>query len=127
GVLSALAVRGVLATAPRWGRAAATAAPVLLGLGAGTALLRTDALVAASWFGATGRTWWTDALADQHRAGAAVLAVVGITAAALVVTAVMSVRSRRSPAVPVPRSWPDAAGARTGPPPGTGLIRALNG
>src|SRR5699024_8328234 len=79
GVLSALAVRAVPATAPRWGRAAATAAPVLLGLGAGIALLRTDALVAASWFGATGRTWWTDALADQHRAGAAVLAVVGIT------------------------------------------------
>src|SRR5699024_4173513 len=104
GVLSALAVRAVPATAPRWGRAAATAAPVLLGLGAGIALLRTDALVAASWFGANGRTWWTDALADQHRAGAAVLAVVGITAAALVVTAVMSGRSRRSPAVPVPRS-----------------------
>ncbi len=95
GVLTALAVRAVPATAPRWGRAAATAAPVLLVLGAGLALLRTDALVAASWFGATGRTWWADALADQHRAGVAVLVVVGITAAALAVTAAARGRSRR--------------------------------
>ena len=95
GVLTALAVRAVPATAPRWGRAAATAAPVLLVLGAGLALLRTDALVAASWFGATGRTWWADALADQHRAGVAVLVVVGITAAALAVTAATRGRSRR--------------------------------
>src|SRR5699024_12678876 len=93
----------------------------------GIALLRTDALVAASWFGATGRTWWTDALADQHRAGAAVLAVVGITAAALVVTAVMRGRSRRSPAVPVPRRCPEAAGAGPGPPPGNRRIRAMTG
>ncbi|WP_262424480.1 hypothetical protein [Brachybacterium sp. Z12] len=43
-------------------------------------LLLTDRLLAASWFGATGRTWWADALADQHGAGIAVVVVVAVTA-----------------------------------------------
>lgn len=43
-------------------------------------LALTDTLVAASWFGSTGRTWWPDALADQQRGGIAALAVVAVTA-----------------------------------------------
>lgn len=76
GVLAALAVR------------AAPSRPVLVlallllaGTAAGAALLLGDALLAASWFGATGRTWWADALADQHRAGAAMLVLMALTAA----------------------------------------------
>lgn len=83
GVLTVLAVRAVPGTAPRWGAGLVAALPLLLGAGAGAALLLTDSLIAASWFGATGRTWWADALADQRRAGAAVLAVVLLTAAVL--------------------------------------------
>lgn len=90
GVLTALAVRlsagsapGRGTTAPAWGRAVVLAVPLLLGLGAGLALLLTDSLMAASWFGATGRTWWADALEDQRRAGVAVLVVLALTAAAV--------------------------------------------
>jgi putative copper resistance protein D len=84
GALSALAVRA--APAPR--RVLVAAAPLLLGLGAGIALRTTDLLLAASWFGATGRTWRADALADQHLAGTlvivvTVLAALGLAAVAL--------------------------------------------
>ncbi|HEX7351464.1 CopD family protein [Brachybacterium sp.] len=85
GVLTALAVRALPGGAP--GRSAIMAAtlPLLLGAAAGTILLLTDTLIAASWFGATGRTWWADALADQHRTGVAVLVVVALTAVAVAV------------------------------------------
>jgi putative copper export protein/cytochrome c oxidase assembly factor CtaG len=82
GVLTAHAVRAVPESA-RGQRILVLAAPLLLGLGAGIALLLSDTLMAASWFGATGRTWWADALADQHRTGIAVLAIVLLTAAVL--------------------------------------------
>ncbi|MDN5899219.1 MAG: bifunctional copper resistance protein CopD/cytochrome c oxidase assembly protein [Brachybacterium sp.] len=100
GVLTALAVRTVPETAPRWAFAAVTAVPLLLVLGAGAALLLSDALVASSWFGATGRTWWADALADQHSAGIAVLAVVGVTTAALAGAAAAAIRPARRHPVP---------------------------
>ncbi|PMC76810.1 CopD family protein [Brachybacterium sp. UMB0905] len=80
GVLTALAVRAVgAAGAPRH-VLLVPAAPLLVGIGAGLWLLLGDVLLAASWFGATGRTWWMDALADQRRAGWAVLAVVVLSA-----------------------------------------------
>lgn len=85
GVLTALAVRTVPSTAPRWQRLLLRGAPLLLGLGAGVTLLLTDSLLAASWFGATGRTWWADALADQQRAGLAMLVVVALTAVIVLV------------------------------------------
>jgi putative copper resistance protein D len=64
------------------------AVPLLLGIAGGIALRSGDALLAASWFGATGRTWRADALADQQSAGtllllAVVLVAVGLGAAAL--------------------------------------------
>lgn len=80
GALTALAARALPPKAPSWQQLLALAAPLLLGLGAGTMLLLTDRLLAASWFGATGRTWWADALADQHGAGIAVVVVVAVTA-----------------------------------------------
>ena len=80
GVLTALAVRAVgAAGAPRH-VLLVLAAPLLVGAAAGLWLLLGDVLLAASWFGATGRTWWMDALADQRRAGVAVLAVVVLSA-----------------------------------------------
>ncbi|WP_394215366.1 CopD family protein [Brachybacterium vulturis] len=87
GVLTALAARTVPQSARRWQRTAVRGAPLLLGLGAGAMLMTTDLLIAASWFGATGRTWWADALADQHRAGIAVLVVVALTAAVVLAVA----------------------------------------
>ncbi|MGO1227708.1 MULTISPECIES: CopD family protein [unclassified Brachybacterium] len=91
GVLTALAVRAVPVTVRPWQRLLLRGAPLLLGLGTGVALLLTDSLLAASWFGATGRTWWADALADQQRAGIAVLVVVAVAA-----VIVMVPRRRRS-------------------------------
>lgn len=76
GVLMTLAVRTVPGARRR---ALAAAAPVTLGLAAGIILLGTDLLLAASWFGATGRTWLPDALADQHRGGIGVLVVSVLT------------------------------------------------
>ena len=76
GALIALAAR--LAPAPR--RVVVVAAPLLLGLAGGVALRVTDVLLAASWFGATGRTWRADALADQRDAGTLVLIVVALAA-----------------------------------------------
>ncbi|GAA4522505.1 cytochrome c oxidase assembly protein [Brachybacterium paraconglomeratum] len=93
GVLTALALRAMPAAAPHWQRLLVRGAPLLLGLGAGVMLLLTDTLLAASWFGATGRTWWADALADQQRAGIAVLMVVAVAA-------VMVLGPRRRPAEP---------------------------
>ena len=109
GVLAVLLVRAVLGDAPdpnaqrgrrdsRAIRAVAVAgAPVLLLLVAGIVLSTTDTLLAASWFGATGRDWRMDALADQHRGGAAVivLSVVGLLlAAATLLRGTEPVRSR---------------------------------
>ncbi|MGP5089645.1 CopD family protein [Brachybacterium tyrofermentans] len=76
GVLMTLAVRTVPGTRRR---ALAAAAPCALGLAAGILLLSTDLLLAASWFGATGRTWLPDALADQQRGGIGVLVVSVVT------------------------------------------------
>ena len=76
GALIALAVR--LAPAPR--RAWVAAVPLLLGAVGGIALRSTERLLAASWFGATGRTWRADALADQQSAGTLVLVVVVLIA-----------------------------------------------
>lgn len=96
GVLTALTIRAVPSTAPRWQRLLLRGSPLLLGLGAGVMLLLTDSLLAASWFGATGRSWWADALADQQRAGIAVLVVVALAA----VITVVSSRRRTAPAPP---------------------------
>ena len=79
GALIALAVR--LVPTPR--RALVAAVPLLLGVGGGVALRSTDMLLAASWFGATGRTWRADALADQQASGTLLLLVVVLVAAAL--------------------------------------------
>src|SRR5690625_7851820 len=51
------------------------AAPLLLLVGAGIMLASTDLLIAASWFGVTGRDWMRDALADQHLGGWIVIAL----------------------------------------------------
>ncbi|MDN6303679.1 MAG: copper-binding protein, partial [Brachybacterium sp.] len=104
GGLTALAVRSVPESAPRWALAVAAAVPLLLGVGTGVVLMTTDLLIAASWFGATGRTWWADALADQQRAGVAVLAVVGLTA--VIVAVVMRSPSRRRGAAPATSAAP---------------------
>ena len=90
GVLIALAVR---ATGGDGARILVAAAPIVLGIAGGVALVSTDLLIAASWFGATGRTWLADALADQQRGGIAVLVVVAATA--LVVGPAL--RPRRAP------------------------------
>lgn len=95
GVLTALALRAVPSSASRWQRLLLRGAPLLLGLGVGVTLLLTDSLLAASWFGATGRTWWADALADQQRAGIAVLVVVALAAVIVLVP-----RRRRTPPAP---------------------------
>ncbi|PCC33004.1 copper resistance D family protein [Brachybacterium alimentarium] len=72
GVLITLVVRAVRGTGLRL---LVLAVPVVLGLAAGVTLLLTDLLMAASWFGGTGRTWLPDALADQQRGGIGVLGV----------------------------------------------------
>nr|WP_245349326.1 CopD family protein [Brachybacterium fresconis] len=90
GVLVALAVR---ATGGDAARILVAAAPVALGLAGGIVLVSTDLLIAASWFGATGRTWFADALADQQRGGIAVLVVVAATALAVG----PALRPRRTP------------------------------
>lgn len=94
GVLAVLLVRAVLGDAPdpnapngrrdsRAIRAVAVAgAPVLLLLVAGIVLSTTDTLLAASWFGATGRDWRMDALADQRSVGPIVIAVAVLAMAA---------------------------------------------
>jgi len=94
GVLTALAVRTLPGGVSSRSAITAAAVPLLLGLAAGTTLLLTDTLIAASWFGATGRTWWANALADQHRTGVAVLVVVALTA--VVVVAALRTASRRA-------------------------------
>ncbi|GAB4094929.1 cytochrome c oxidase assembly protein [Brachybacterium horti] len=100
GVLPVLAVRA--STRPLL----LAAVPLALTAAGVAALLGTDVLLAASWFGATGRTWWADALADQRRGGAAVLGVALLTAIAAVVTLLLR-RSRIRRAASAP-----SAGAR---------------
>jgi len=90
GALSALAVRA----APAARRLPVAAVPLLLGLGAGAALRTTDLLLAASWFGATGRTWRADALADQQLAGTLVLVVTVLGALVLTAGALRARRGR---------------------------------
>ncbi|MDN5685980.1 MAG: cytochrome c oxidase assembly protein, partial [Brachybacterium sp.] len=90
GALIALAVR---ATGGDAARIPVAAAPVVLALAGGIVLVSTDLLIAASWFGATGRTWLADALADQQRGGIAVLVVVAATALAVG----PALRPRRTP------------------------------
>ena len=80
GALSVLAVRAVEAAAPRWQSLLVAGAPLGAGLAAAASLMLSDRLLAASWFGATGRTWWADALADQQRGGLAALVLVVLTA-----------------------------------------------
>lgn len=67
-----VAIAVVLRCAPRPRLALLT--PLVVLAAAGVVLLLGDTLLAASWFGATGRPWWPDALADQHRGGIVVLA-----------------------------------------------------
>lgn len=76
GVLAALAVRAAPSR-----NLLVLVLLLLAGVAAGATMLFGDALMAASWFGATGRTWWADALQDQHRAGAATLVLMALTAA----------------------------------------------
>ena len=94
GALSVLAVRAVEAAAPRWQSLLVAGAPLGAGLAAAAALMLSDRLLAASWFGATGRTWWADALADQQRGGLAALVLVAVTAGVVLV----ALRRRREPA-----------------------------
>ena len=94
GALSVLAVRAVEAAAPRWQSLLVAGAPLGAGLAAAAALMLSDRLLAASWFGATGRTWWADALADQQRGGIAALVLVAVTAGVVLV----ALRRRREPA-----------------------------
>jgi putative copper export protein len=58
-------------------------APVAALVACGLVVVLGDTLIAANWFGATGRTWRADALVDQHQGGIvllamAVLEVVGV-------------------------------------------------
>src|SRR5699024_2880467 len=85
GVLSVRAVRASQRPLP------VVAAPLLLLVGAGIMLASTDLLIAASWFGVTGRDWMRDALADQHLGGWIVIAL------ALSSAAVAAPRLRRRP------------------------------
>jgi putative copper resistance protein D len=62
-------------------------------------------LVASDWFGATGRTWRADALADQRFGGVLLLAVTGVVAAACVVGRILA--GRRDVGESTARSAPD--------------------
>lgn len=75
GVVGALAVRA--SRRPL----VVVAAPLLILLGAGIVLVTTDILIASSWFGATGRDWLPDALADQRRGGWFVISAAVVSAA----------------------------------------------
>ncbi|MBB5830464.1 CopD family protein [Brachybacterium aquaticum] len=92
GALTALAVRTV---AGGGRRAVVAGLPLLLGVAAGMVLLVTDDLMAASWFGATGRDWGATALDDQHLTGVLVLVVACATALASAVVALAG--RRRAP------------------------------
>lgn len=69
------ALGGVIAVAARRHRLALPAAGAVLA-GAGAWMLRSPGLIAASWFGATGRTYAADAMADQ-RTGAVIVIAAG--------------------------------------------------
>ncbi|WP_193106518.1 cytochrome c oxidase assembly protein [Brachybacterium sp. FME24] len=92
GVLTTLVVRSIEGTARRL---VVLAAPLLLGLAAGIVLVSTDLLMAASWFGATGREWMPDALADQQRGGLALLAVTVLVAIAAITAITVGIKPRR--------------------------------
>ncbi|MCS6712188.1 CopD family protein [Brachybacterium sp. EF45031] len=85
-VLPLLAGAGIALTArayasgpgrPEAVRLAVAAPAVLLGAALLVALIG-DAVLAPSWFGATGRAWWADALVDQRRGAAIALTVVAL-------------------------------------------------
>lgn len=126
GVLTALLVRAVLADAagptlpvdaaeptlpaarsssPVMRAALVAGLPLLLLALAGIALTTTDVLLVAGWFGATGRQWWPDALADQHAVGVLIIA---LTAALTAVSVLLLRRHHRPSPTPmtpgVPRS-----------------------
>ncbi|EWS80297.1 copper-binding protein [Brachybacterium phenoliresistens] len=68
------------------GRALVLVTPLLVVLAAGIVLMTGSDLIQSSWFGATGRTWRADALADQRQGGIAVTAMAaGALAAVLLV------------------------------------------
>lgn len=71
-------------------------AAALMLLVCGAVLALGDALLAPSWFGATGRTWLADAAADQRRGGILVLLATGIGALAASGRAVGPRISRRT-------------------------------
>lgn len=71
-IVGAVAAGAVLGAAARSSPIAGVAGGLALGVGA-LVLARGSALIAPSWFGATGRPWLADALADQQRAGWALL------------------------------------------------------
>lgn len=80
GASAALAARST--RAPLLG---AVPGPAVLLIGA-VVLLVGDAALAPSWFGATGRTWWADALFDQRwGAASAALAALGVGGAAVAI------------------------------------------
>lgn len=97
GELTAQAVR--CARSPWPGLAAAAA--VLLA--AAITLAVGDRLLAASWFGATGRPWLADALADQRTGG---MALVGGTVLVAAAAAIAIRRTGRGPSADDPAAAP---------------------
>lgn len=73
--------------AGRGARLVSLALPLVVVLAAGLVLATGTDLVQASWFGATGRTWRTDAVADQRQGGVLVLALAGAGLLAAVLVA----------------------------------------
>lgn len=109
-LVGSTALGAVLAMAIRTSRWAVAGAAVVL-IGAGAVLATGDALAAASWFGATGRPWLADALADQQRAGWALLAWAVLWAVAVLVGGAVA---RRDAAGTAPRTRRGAAGTTPG-------------
>jgi putative copper resistance protein D len=86
-------------------RVLGAALPAAVLVAAGVVLTAGDVLVASDWFGATGRTWRADALADQRFGGVLLLAVTGVVAAACVVGRILA--GRRDVGESTARSAPD--------------------
>ncbi|MDO5662057.1 MAG: cytochrome c oxidase assembly protein [Brachybacterium sp.] len=125
GIATALVLRGLAEESSRTLAQVAAVAAALPLMIAAEVLVTGERLAAASWFGATGRPWLADALADQQRAGWLLLALAILALIAALVVLGRADRGRR------PRSsrlrsraarTPSAqhADAPTGPPgPGT--------
>ena len=73
------------------------AVPTVLLLVAGVVLATGERLLAASWFGGTGRTWLTDAVADQQRGGVLVLVVTVLAAGTVGALLVRGARAGAQP------------------------------